>query len=417
VNRPVARRRGGATLTTVGFLGVGGSFALLGGAGPWLLHQHVTSGLTLVMVLASVFGFGVASPIEQLVSRRLNAGGGGGSREPLRWLLLAGVLTAATAAVAVRDSSYAHLFHWLVPGVILAVAGWVAVVTVRSRLAGAGDLWSYAAVLVVEAVVRLLLIAAAIIDRGDDVALLGAAVGVPLLVAAGAAALIRVPPAETRPVDEPKMTVRARVGEQGSFVAVALCYQICLNALTLVLSARGAATATVSAVGAANSYFLAPTVLMGGVTTHALVSLSHAWGRRDLAAFVATKASSLRRGTLTAVVATGLAAAVEPVALPFYYDHDLGLPVVLLASMALSTVVTVVAVVAIQPLLAAGHGRPAALAWLAGAAVTVVALALSSGTNWLACVALLGGPAVALVGAWSAADRMVAHWPQTGTTT
>jgi hypothetical protein len=72
----------------------------------------------------------------------------------------------------------------------------------------------------------------------------------------------------------------------------------------------------------------------------------------------------------------------------------------------------VLAIVAIQPLLAAGHGRPAALSWLAGAAVSLVALALSSGTNWVADLALVVGPAVALVGASRAVSRMVARWPE-----
>lgn len=410
MNRPVARRRGGALLTTVGYLGVGGSFALLGGAGPWLLGPSVTAGLTLVTVIASVFGFGVGAPTEQLVSRRLNAGGSGGSREPLGWLLGAGALTALGAALTTGWSREARLFSFLVPGLLLAVGGWVALVAVRSRLAGAGDLWAYAAVLLAESAARVALVVAAVLDRGDRVPLLGAAVGVPLLLAAAVAACVEVPAAPAVGT-EPAMSVRARAGEQGSFIAVSFCYQICLNALTLVLGLRGAASPVVSAVGAANSYFLAPTVLMGGVTTHALVALSHAWGQSDLRAFAAARTSSLRRGTVTAVAATGVAAIAEPIALPFYYDHNLGLSFALLASMAVSTVVTVLAVVAIQPLLAAGNGRPAALAWMAGAVVTVAALALSSGTNWLACVALVGGPGVALVGAGWSAQRMVGHWP------
>jgi O-antigen/teichoic acid export membrane protein len=146
------------------------------------------------------------------------------------------------------------------------------------------------------------------------------------------------------------------------------------------------------------------------VTTHALVALSHAWGRHDVDSFRAAQRSSLRRGLLTALSATGLAAVAEPVALPFYYHHPLRLSVLLLASMAVSTVITVVAVVAIQPLLASGQGRPAALSWLAGAAATVLALSLSSGTDWLACASLVGGPAVALAGALFSV-RKLTHLP------
>ena len=390
---------------------MGGSFALLGGAGPWLLGPHVSAGLTLVTVIASVFGFGVASPIEQLISRRLNAGQVGGGREPLRWLLAGGAVTALAASTVAAQLSEEHVFHALVPGIVLAVAGWVAVATTRSRLAGAGDLWAYATVLGVESVMRVVLIIAAILSPSHQVALLATAVGLPLLLAAAAALVVRVPAIAAPAGPPPALSARARFGEQGAFVAVSFCYQICLNALTLVLSVKGAATGTVSAVGAANSYFLAPTVLMGGVTTHALVSLSHAWGRRDMREFLAARVGSLRRGTLTAIAATGLAAAVEPVALPFYYHHPLRLSVVLLVSMAVSTVITVVAVVAIQPLLAAGQGRPAALSWMAGAAVTLAALGASTGTNWLACVALVGGPLVALAGAGWSANRMVGHWP------
>jgi O-antigen/teichoic acid export membrane protein len=346
--------------------------------------------------VASVFGFGLASPVEQLVTRRLNVGAPHAVRRPLLLLVAAALVLSVLAVVLGSHAAAALAYPQLVPAVVGTVLGWTAVAAVRGRLAGAGDLAAYGGVLVVESGTRVLLVAAAVLDRPHAAVLLGAATGLPLLLAAGLGAQVH-PGERSRSAQPEDDVVRA---EQLSFTAVSLGLQICLNAPPLLLEWRVGPGAAVGAFVVANSYYRIPTVLIAGVSTPALVSLSHAWGDRDLTRFWAVLSRALRTMAVLAAGATGLTALASPWLLPLYNGGPLLLPGLILVGMGVSTVVAVIAAVLAQPLLAAGRGRSAAAAWMAGALVTCAFLALAPGTTGpLVPAGLVAGPSVALLGA------------------
>jgi O-antigen/teichoic acid export membrane protein len=423
VSRPLARRRGGAALPTAGFLSIGVSATLLVFIGSRVLSAPAFSGLFVAWTIVNVFGFGIGTPTEQLISRRMNAAASGSLRPALFRLLIAALISAAITIGLAVGSPQARDFPLLVPSALIAIIGWTAVVVVRGRLAGSGDLLCYAGVLGVESVTRALLLAACLVLPGRATILMAAAVAVPVLAAAGLGAMVVIPQAL------PGLARSALVASSGSvpgagygdvreqlwFVMYSVGYQVCLQAAVLLLGWRAGAarTAVVGAFGAANSYFRTPTVLMGGITTHALVMLSRAWGAGDQAGMRSALRAALRNGIVVGFGGTLLLGVTAPVLLPIYYHHKLGLPLSLLAGLAVSTVITVLAAILVQPLLAAGRGGTAGVAWLAGGATTVVMFALSSGTDRLATAALVCGPSVALAiavgGVWRLAQADLAR--------
>jgi O-antigen/teichoic acid export membrane protein len=417
VRRPLARRRGGAALPTAGFLSIGVSATLLVVIGSRVLSAPAFSGLFVAWTIVNVFGFGIGTPTEQLISRRMNAAAPGSLRPALFRLLLAALIGAAVTIGLALGSPQAHNFPLLVPSALIAIVGWTAVVVVRGRLAGSGDLLGYAAVLGVESVARTLLLAACLVLPGQAMTLMAAAVAVPVLLAAALGALVVIPQvlplrARSASVTSNGSAPDAGYGdarEQMWFVMYSVGYQVCLQAAVLLLGWRAgeSRSGVVGAFGAANSYFRTPTVLMGGITTHALVMLSRAWGAADLAGMRTALRVALRNGLLVGLGGTVLLGLVAPVVLPIYYHHKLGLPISLMAGLAVSTVITVMAAVLVQPLLAAGRGATAGLAWVAGGATTVVMFALSSGTDRLATAALICGPLLALAIAIVAVWRLV----------
>jgi O-antigen/teichoic acid export membrane protein len=402
----LARRRGGAALPTAGFLSIGVSATLLVIIGSRVLSASAFSGLFVAWTIVNVFGFGIGTPTEQLISRRMNAAAPGSLRPALLRLLLAALIAAAVTIGLAVGSPQAHDFPLLVPSALIAIVGWTAVVVVRGRLAGSGDLLGYAGVLGVESVARILLLGACLVLPGQAMTLMAAAVAVPVLVAAAAGAAVVIPAAL------PGLASPASVASDGPapdggngdareqlwFVMYSVGYQVCLQAAVLLLGWRAGAgrTAVVGAFGAVNSYFRTPTVLMGGITTHALVMLSRAWGAGDQAEMRTALRGALRNGVVVGLGGTLLLGLAAPVVLPIYYHHKLGLPLSLIAGLAVSTVITVLAAILVQPLLAAGRGGTAGLAWLAGGAITIVMFALSSGTDRLAIAALICGPLIAL---------------------
>jgi len=418
------RRRGGPALPTVGFVAVGASSALLLAGGPRLLPTAAFSGLALAWTLTSLFGVGVATPTEQLATRRGNAPGTGEVRTPLAVLALLGAAAAALAALAAPRLDPHATFPALGWSAALGILAWVALAATRSRLAGAGDLVAYAGVLGVEAVVRVALVAAAVADRAHAAALLAAAVGVPILASAASGWLVALA-GGTAPAAGPGTAPGATAGdpdagpgapavlirEQPAFVASSVGYQLCLSGAALLLAARAGAhePAVVGAFVAASTYFRAPTLLTGGVTTHALVELSHARGRGDTSAFRAGLRAALRAGGTIVVGVSAALVVAAPLALPLYYGHPLRLPVVVLGALAVSTVVGVLASVLTQPLLAARRGGVAALAWCAGAAVTAVGVLADPGVGRLTAAGLLAGPLVALVVQGGAVRHLVAQ--------
>jgi O-antigen/teichoic acid export membrane protein len=413
VKRPLARRRGGAALPTAGFLSIGVSATLLVIIGSRVLSAPAFSGLFVAWTIVNVFGFGIGTPTEQLISRRMNAAAPGSLRPALLRLLVAALIGAAVTIGLAVGSPQAHDFPLLAPSALLAIVGWTAVVVIRGRLAGSGDLLGYAGVLGVESVVRTLLLGACLVLPGQAMTLMAAAVAVPVLVAAAAGAMVVIPAAASSGSAPDPAYGDAR--EQLWFVMYSIGYQVCLQAAVLLLGWRAGVsrTAVVGAFGAVNSYFRTPTVLMGGITTHALVMLSRAWGAADPAGMRAALRGALRNGIVVGLGGTLLLGLAAPVVLPIYYHHKLGLPLALMAGLAVSTVITVLAAILVQPLLAAGRGATAGLAWLAGGATTVVMFALSSGTDRLATAALICGPllalAIATAGVWQLAQSDLAR--------
>lgn len=403
-------------LPTAGYLSSGVSATLLIAIGSRVLSAAAFSGLFVAWTIVNAFGFGVGTPTEQLISRRMNAGAPGSLRPALFRLLLAVLISAVVTVGVAVGSPQARDFPLLVPTALIAITGWTALVIVRGRLAGCGDLLGYAGLLAAESVVRILLLGACLLLPGQAMVLMAAAVAVPFLVAAVLGAVIVIPRAlpglaksvsassagsianAVIPEEQGQGTRDQGTREQLGFVMVSVGYQVCLQAAVLLLAWRSGAArpAVVGAFGAANSYFRTPTVLTGGVTTHALVMLSHAWGAGDLDRVRTALRRALRQGVVLGLGGTLLLCLMAPVLLPIYYHHPLGLPLHLLAGLAVSTVLTVLAAIMVQPLLATGRSGTAALVWLAGGTITVLMFMLSSGTDWLATWALICGPSIAM---------------------
>jgi O-antigen/teichoic acid export membrane protein len=382
-------------------------------AGPRVLGTSAFSGLAVVWTVANVFGFGVAAPTEQVLNRRLNVGAPHPIRRPMTWLIGAGAVVIAVASALGARSTAAMDFPELVPAIALAIVSWVAVVYVRGRLAGAGDLTSYAIVLVVESASRIVLIAVAVADREAAPVVLAAAVGLPILLAAATGAMVRVPAPTLSAASAVALASEPEPVHSGSeqlaFIVIALSLQLCLNAPPLLLEWRSGAAhpALVGAFVSASSYFRVPTVLVGGVATHALVDLSHAWGSDDFTDFRRHVRLAMRRTILISLSTVGLLAVAAPVLLPALYGSALGLPLQILVALGVSSAFAVVAVVVVQPLLAAGNSREAALPWVVGTILTLGCFALSSGNNALASFGLVIGPVVAVVGATLAVWKLI----------
>jgi O-antigen/teichoic acid export membrane protein len=394
----LAHRRGGAALPTVGFLSMGASATLLVIIGSRVLSPPAFSGLYVAWTIVNVFGFGIGTPTEQLISRRMNAAAPGSLRPALFRLVLAALISVAVTVGLAVGSAQARNFPLLVPSALIAIVGWTAVVIVRGRLAGSGDLLGYAGVLGVESVARTALLAACLVLPGRAMILMAAAVAVPVLAAAALGALVVIPQALPGPAKSASDGGNAGTREQVWFVLYSVGYQVSVQAAVLLLGWRAGAdrTAVVGSFGAVNSYFRAPTVVIGGILTHAMVRLSRAWGAADPAGMRAALHGALRNAIVVGFGGTLVLCLMAPVVLPIYYHHPLGLPLLLMASLAVSTVLMVLAATLTQPLLAAARGGTAGLAWLAGGATTVVMFALSTGTDGLAAAALICGPAVAL---------------------
>jgi hypothetical protein len=405
VIRRLARRRGGVRVVTIGYVLVGGSSFLLLAAGPRLLGTVSFSGLGLIWTVSTLFGIGVALPTEQLVGRRMNVGTPDPVSVPIRWLLALGMLAGGLCWLAGSRSAAADALPALVPGMLLAVAGWIALAVVRGRIAGSGDLTIYGGVLGVESATRVILVVVAAVHPAWSLDLLPLAVGLPLVFAALAGSLVRVP------LESPRRGATApAASEQLSFVLVAVGFQVCLNGAPLLLEWRSGSTApaAVGAFVAASTYFRAPSLLVGGISTHAIVELSHAWGAMDLVRFRTARSAAMRQVFWLLGLSCFLMTVLAPIALHAYYGAKVDLPLTVLLALPLSTVIAVTAAIAVQPLLAAGHGGAAGALWLAGACVTCLFLAVSSELDDWTGVALVAGPTLTLIGALVQDNRLTA---------
>jgi hypothetical protein len=411
-----AVRRGGARVVTAGYLLVGLSSFVLLWRGSSVLVKPAYSGLGLVWTVATLFGIGLAAPTEQFVARRMNIGELGAQVRPVRLLALLGSACILACVLIAPHSAAARALPELTIGMVVCVVGWVLAVTVRAPLAGVGDLIGYSAVLLLEGAVRIVMVGLVWMLPGSAKLMLPLAAGVPLVVAAGVGLVLRIPHPVPSPSGGPAATGVDRVGdltpdpsttaEYAGFMLLAIGFQICLSGAPVVLEWRFGHS-LLSAVGAfvsASTYFRTPALLAGGVLTHALVELSHGWGVGDLERFRAARAVGLRQVLILLVASTGLLSLAAPIALPIYYNGRVDLPLEVLCALPVSTVVAVTAAMTLQPVLAAGRGMVAGLAWVTGAMVTCLFLAVSDDVGWLTAIALVAGPGVAL--AWGTAANL-----------
>jgi O-antigen/teichoic acid export membrane protein len=374
---------------TAGHVTVAASSVVLLGAGPRILGLEGFSTLALVWTLSTLFGLGLGNPTEQVITRRISAGESDAAR-PFWWL----VLWAAVCAVAVLlfGGSLPAAQHGtgLVPGTLVALLGWGTACWVRGSLAGAGHLTRYALLLVVEAVFRVVLVALALLFPPWAGALLAGAVGVPLLVAACVGLLLR------QPLPIPRVVRSSdHAGEHLYFGVVSVAYQMCLNGPALALDWQVGASqpALVGAFVAVSTILRSPSLLVGGLSMQALVTLSRAWARGYRSDYIAGTRSLALRWVRLIVPTTLVILLLSPWLLPLYYGSPVDVPASVVVALAISTVfATGAAAVGTGPLFAAGRGRVAASAWGAGAFVTTaVVVGFSGATPWLV-VGLVVGP-------------------------
>jgi O-antigen/teichoic acid export membrane protein len=361
------------------------------GAGPRVLGPTGFSTLALIWTLSTLFGLGFGNPTEQVVTRRISAGEPRAMR-PFRWLALWAALTALAVVLFGGSLPSAQTGAGLVPGTLAAVAGWFAVCWVRGSLAGAGHLSRYAVVLVVEAALRVAFVALALLVPAWAGPALAVAVGTPLLLAAVVGLLLDRPvpqPAAERPTNY--------AGEHLNFGVVSVAYQVCLNGPALVLDWQvgTAQPALVGAFVAVSTVLRAPSLLVGGLSTQALVTLSRSWARGERRDFAAGTRDLAVRWARLVVPATLLVLLLSPWLLPFYYGSSIDVPTTIAIALAVSTFVATGAAIGTGPLFAAGEGRIAAAGWGTGSVIaTVVVIASSGATVWLA-IGLVSGPLLA----------------------
>jgi O-antigen/teichoic acid export membrane protein len=393
--RPLAVRRGGAFEVTVALVLVAVSGASLLAAGPRILDTKAFSGLALEWTLSTIFGFGVATPTEQLINRRRNVGQGLTIGPAVRSLVVAGSLVLVATMFLLGNTTAAHRFPWLVPGSSVVVIGWVWCAISRGRLLGAGDLRAYGRSQFIEGASRILLVLAAVIAGGPWPAfLLASAVGIPLFLAGAWGAMHR-----THDPTGAQLGIAQRRQEHSAFVVVALGYQFCLSAPPLLLAWKVGAgqPAVIGAFVMANTFFRAPVILSGGTLVAALTTLSRLWGVHDIEAFIRHFAGVVGRSVLIVGLATACGGAVAPVALPILYGGPLGLPVLTSVALAVSTVVAVVASACTTALLVMGHGGQAVAAWGLGSVVMAVVSITAPIDVGVMGWALVSGPLTALV--------------------
>ncbi|WP_076260294.1 hypothetical protein [Intrasporangium flavum] len=390
-------RRGGAPAVTAGNLVVAGSVLAALAAGPRVLGHEAFTGYSLAWTAITVFGYGLAMPTEQMISRRLNADPAADVRAASLRLALVTVGVSALALIWAAQSPADKSFTFLGTATVLGVVGWTVAAIARGRVAGSGDLRRYAGLFGLEGGVRIILVAAAIaVPESVGAPVLAAALGGPVLVAGLVGAVRGL--TQTGPIpggsssEEPK-------AEQLAFVLVALGYQACLNAAPFVLERKLLdAPALIGAFVVTSSYYRFASVLAAGFTTPALVRLSHARARGDMAGFSVMRRRASLAAMAVSALATAAAAGASPIALPLLYGQAPDVPPVVVVGLAASTVVATTAAVAGTALLASRRAGAASVLWILGASVLLVLVALDPGLGWVTAVGLVAGPSVVLAG-------------------
>lgn len=402
-------QRGGVPSVTLGNLAVAASVVAMLAAGPRVLGHGPFVGFALAWTATTLFGYGLAMPTEQLMSRRLNALATSSTRDSTRRLLALATTASAIAAVWATSSTASESYAFMLPAVLIGIWGWTLAAVVRGRLAGHGDLRSYAWLFGAEALVRLVLVVAAVLLPGAGAVLIGCAVGAPILLAGGVGVLMRASarPRPFAPVTRGALEAGHR-GEQLSFILVAVGYQVCLNAAPIVLEWRVGQTApeSVGAFVVASSYYRLASVLAGGYATPALVALSRAWALRDVQAFSGQFRRAVFGVSMMAAAATVAAAAAAPLLLPLLYGRRPDVEPTVLVALAISTVVAAAAAVAGTALMAVGRASTAAACWFAGGTVLLTVVALDHEISALTALGIAAGPALTLAGVLLAVQRL-----------
>lgn len=389
-----SRLLGSYGLPTVGFGLLGASAFLLLAVGPRLLGPDAYSSLALAWVIVAMFGAGVGIPGEQTATRRVAAGHSLSVTRSVRTRLVAlAVVIAAMMGIVVGAGwqPFGPDSGWWVVSCTVGMAGWGLVVGPRGVLAGLSDYAGYAAVLVVEAAGRALLVLGALLFPQLSIGLLQAAVGVPLLVAAAVAAF-----RQREDTAEGRTGGHGQRAEHAETTGVAVASQIVLNTAPLWLNAHAVGSAAlVGAYVSASAYLRIPIVFSGGVLAVILSKASALAASRDrisLERFYLSAFTWLTAGT--AVLVSGLFLAA-PLGLAVLYGPDLGISTATLVILAFGTLGFMAAYLLTQFLLAEGASRQAALGWLSGAVVCTASLALLARSPEAAAASTLIGVVVA----------------------
>ncbi len=379
--------------TTIAWGAVGGSAFVLLASGPRLLGVDVYSSLAVAWTVVTIFGMGLAIPGEQTVTRAVAGGHVRGVAGAVRLRLL--VMAALTLALLIPSALGAQPVLgtsavWSA-GMVLGALGWALVAGPRGRLTGAGRFHQYAALLAVEAAVRIVLCAAAWLFRDQASWLLSLAMGLPLLVAAVVGQwFLR---ADTAPRAGEGSALLA---EQGAMTAVALAAQVVLSTAPLWLAARGVeGAAAAGAFVSATSYMRVPSLFAGGIQAMVLSRSSAAAGigDADAVAGLARRSALLAAGVCTGVVVVLLVLSGPALLLLYGPGIDIGWGV--LAVLGASTVIFVSGNVITQVYLGCRRSVTAAGIWVGAAVVTTVALALlatsSAGAAWAGLIGVVVG--------------------------
>jgi O-antigen/teichoic acid export membrane protein len=356
-----------------GFVLVAGSAAALLAVGPRVLSPGAFSGISIAWTISVIFGFGIATPTEQVISRRRNAGDVTPGRGPAFWLGTVGLVGCAAVVVLLR-TEVGHRYP-TVSWSLVALIGWVLVSPQRGELLGHQAVRPYAGTMMLEGLVRIAMVLLAAVWGSAAEILIGASIGLPLLLSAGAARLLSLP--GKLPPEQPR---HAPGFEQIAFIITALGYQASINLPPLALSWKVASSNRdfVGAFVVANSWMRLPTVLVGSVTVAALAELSRVSSTGSLPGFV----TELRRsGLWILVLAVGgsvvCGVTAEPATTLLFGSH-VDLPAHGYAYLGLSTALAIVATWLSVPLMATRHASTSAVIWASATALTMVTVGVLS---------------------------------------
>ncbi len=376
---------------TISYGAVGLSAFVLLGSGPRLLGVDEYSFLAIAWTLVTIYGLGIATPGEQTVTRSIAAGHDHAIRARVRHRLL---LAAAPFALAWL-LALAGWWHPLGPdsslwlfGTLVAVIGWAVIPGPRGTLAGSGDFRGFSMVLGIEAALRVVMVGAAwVVGTSAAPLVLSLSMGVPTLIAAGAAAWLRR--VHRHPVGAP--VVRLRL-EQTAITVVALAIQVVLSTAPLWLESHPeVSAATAGAFVSASSYMRVAMIFAGGIQAVVLSQSAALAEQGDVAGLRQVARHNVGVAGVVAGLVTGALLALSGPGLTILYGPGIGISLGTLAMLGLATVVFVIANVATQVFLGCRRSVSAALAWVLAAIVTTAALAILATSAAGAALAILIG--------------------------